>query len=85
MSREAHVQFCGSLGVRFPGATHPGVMPELASINAPKGCSSEIVESEIEILLAYRALPYYFISSSAAIVSTPYHRFCKRRFSLAAC
>jgi len=26
MSREAHVQFCESLGVRFPGATHPGVM-----------------------------------------------------------
>src|SRR5271156_4437793 len=23
MSREAHVQFCESLGVRFPGATHP--------------------------------------------------------------
>jgi hypothetical protein len=22
MSREAHVQFCESLGVRFPGATH---------------------------------------------------------------
>jgi hypothetical protein len=26
MSREAHVQFCESLGVRFPGATHPEVM-----------------------------------------------------------
>ena len=25
MSREAHVQFCESLGVRFPGATHPDV------------------------------------------------------------
>jgi hypothetical protein len=25
MSREAHVQFCESLGVRFPGATHPEV------------------------------------------------------------
>ena len=25
MSREAHVQFCESLGVRFPGATHPNV------------------------------------------------------------
>jgi hypothetical protein len=25
MSREAHVQFCESLGVRFPGATHPSV------------------------------------------------------------
>jgi hypothetical protein len=23
MSREAHVQFCESLGVRFLGATHP--------------------------------------------------------------
>jgi len=23
MSREAHVQFCESLGVKFPGATHP--------------------------------------------------------------
>jgi hypothetical protein len=23
MSREAHVQFCERLGVRFPGATHP--------------------------------------------------------------
>jgi hypothetical protein len=26
MSREAHVQFCESLGVRFPGATHPSLM-----------------------------------------------------------
>ena len=25
MSREAHVQFCESLGVRFPGATHPEI------------------------------------------------------------
>ena len=25
MSREAHVQFCESLGVRLPGATHPDV------------------------------------------------------------
>jgi hypothetical protein len=25
MSRETHVQFCESLRVRFPGATHPGV------------------------------------------------------------
>ena len=24
MSREAHVRFCERLGVRFPGATHPG-------------------------------------------------------------
>jgi hypothetical protein len=40
MSREAHVQFCESLGVRFPGATHParivassaGVMFRLHSI-----------------------------------------------------
>jgi hypothetical protein len=30
-------------------------------------------------------LPAYFISSSAAIVSTPSHKFCRRRFSLAAC
>ena len=57
----------------------------LVSLNAPGACSFEIVESEIEILLAYRVLPCYFISSSAAIVSTPSHRFCKRRFSLAAC
>jgi len=27
----------------------------------------------------------YFIVRSAAIVSIPFHRFCKRRFSLAAC
>ncbi len=26
MSREVHVQFCESLGVRFPGATHPDTM-----------------------------------------------------------
>jgi RNA-directed DNA polymerase len=25
MSREAHVQFCESLGVRFPGATHRNI------------------------------------------------------------
>src|SRR5271167_5203787 len=30
MSREAHVQFCERLGVRFPGATHPGVIAWVA-------------------------------------------------------
>ena len=31
MSREAHVQFCESLGVRFPGATHRAVFAVQAS------------------------------------------------------
>jgi hypothetical protein len=45
--------------------------------------SQKLLKSEI--LLVIRAFPSHFISSSAAIVSTPSHRFCKRRFSLAAC
>ncbi len=32
MSREAHVQFCESLGVRFPGATHPEVILHLRAV-----------------------------------------------------
>jgi RNA-directed DNA polymerase len=36
MSREAHVQFCESLGVRFPGATHlvvTGISKEILELN----------------------------------------------------
>jgi hypothetical protein len=41
MSREAHVQFCESLGVRFPGATHPIIT----------GRSKELLEGEIQPLV----------------------------------
>jgi hypothetical protein len=62
-----------------------GSNPEFRNIVVLERFSFEIVESEIETLLAYRVLSCYFIASSAAIVSTPSHRFCRRRFSLAAC
>ena len=41
MSREAHVQFCERLGVRFPGATHLIIT----------GCSKELLENEVKPLV----------------------------------
>ena len=69
----------------FPQATTDSEFGRSPSILPRKSFSFEIVESEIETLLAYRVLSCYFIASSAAMVSTPSHRFCRRRFSLAAC
>jgi len=50
MSREAHVQFCESLGVRFPGATHPevigssvGLVPTKALVGSGNLGSGQIV------------------------------------------
>jgi len=71
--------FCRSNG--FRGSTSC----DISVIVVFERVSFEIVESEIETLLAYGVLSCYFIASSAAIVSTPSHRFSRRRFSLAAC
>jgi hypothetical protein len=44
MSREAHVQFCESLGVRFPGATHLFAADELRAAAFDVGeCAKSIM------------------------------------------
>ena len=62
---------------------NPECLPEKASASGSRRCTES--PSARKALPASCEFPAYFISSSAAMVSTPSQRFLGRRFSLAAC
>ena len=51
MSREAHVRFYESLGVKLPGATHPGVRPSgRSNRDAEFGTTSKHTSHKLPLL-----------------------------------
>jgi hypothetical protein len=51
MSREAHVQFCERLGVRFPGATLPGITIITDNFSALVEPARVLAEVAVELLV----------------------------------
>jgi retron-type reverse transcriptase len=52
MSREVHVRFCESLGVQFPGATHPyGFRPGRSQHQALDALSYALLKKKVNYVL----------------------------------